>query len=266
MRRAHRQLSEGILMTDQYQLTMAQLYFRQGLHDMDCQFEYFYRNNPSYGSHQAGYTILAGTGSLLEWMAEERFTEHETAYLRHQTGRSGKPLFHRDFLDWLLKEGHFGQIRIKGLQEGRVAHPTIPLLTVQGPMSMSQILETPLLNHMNYQTLIATKASRMHQAAAGRPILEFGLRRAQGYGGNAGVRGALVGGVDASSNVGISHALGIDPKGTHAHSMVQAFGALGEGETRRLPGLCRNLSRRLPVAGRYRQHPGERHPQRHQGL
>ena len=230
MRRAHRQLSEGILMTDQYQLTMAQLYFRQGLHEMDAQFEYFYRKNPSYGSHQAGYTVLAGTGSLLEWMAEERFTEHEIAYLRRQTGRSGKPLFHQDFLDWLKREGHFGQIRIKGLQEGRVAHPTVPLLTVQGPMAMAQILETPLLNHMNYQTLIATKASRMHQAAAGRPILEFGLRRAQGYGGNAGVRGALVGGVDASSNVGISHALGIDPKGTHAHSMVQAFGALGAGE------------------------------------
>ena len=230
MRRAHRQLSEGILMTDQYQLTMAQLYFRQGLHKMPAQFEYFYRNNPSYGSHQAGYTILAGTGSLLEWMAEERFSETEIAYLRRQTGRSGSPLFHRDFLDWLLEEGNFAQIRIQGLQEGRVAHPTVPLLTVQGPFAMAQILETPLLNHMNYQTLIATRAARMRQAAAGRPIIEFGLRRAQGYGGNPGVRGALVGGVDASSNVGISHALGFDPKGTHAHSMVQAFSALGAGE------------------------------------
>ena len=230
MRRAHRQLSEGILMTDQYQLTMAQLYFRQGLHTMESRFEYFYRKNPSYGSHQAGYTVLAGTGSLLEWMAEERFTENEIDCLSRQTGRSGQPIFHRDFLDWLLKDGHFGGIRLSGLQEGRVAHPTVPLLTVQGPMAMAQILETPLLNHMNYQTLIATRAARMHQAAAGRPILEFGMRRAQGYGGNPGVRGALVGGVDASSNVGISHALGIDPKGTHAHSMVQAFIALGEGE------------------------------------
>jgi nicotinate phosphoribosyltransferase len=230
MRRAHRQLSEGILMTDQYQLTMAQLYFRQGLHLMPAQFEYFYRNNPSYGSHQAGYTILAGTGSLLEWMAEERFTETEIACLRGQTGRSGKPLFHRDFLDWLLQEGNFARIRIQGLQEGRVAHPGVPLLTVQGPFAMAQILETSLLNHMNYQTLIATRAARMRLAAAGRPIIEFGLRRAQGYGGNPGVRGALVGGVDASSNVGISHALGFDPKGTHAHSMVQAFAALGAGE------------------------------------
>lgn len=230
MNRAHRQLSEGILMTDQYQLTMAQLYFRQGLHTMEAQFEYFYRNNPDYGAHQAGYTVLAGTGSLLAWMAEERFGEAEIACLGRQTGRSGSPLFHRDFLDWLLAEGHFGRIRISGLQEGRVGHPTLPLLTVQGPMAMAQILETPLLNHLNYQTLIATRASRMHEAAGGRPILEFGLRRAQGYGGNAGVRGALIGGVDASSNVGISHVLGIAPQGTHAHSMVQAFGALGAGE------------------------------------
>ncbi|KJS03237.1 MAG: nicotinate phosphoribosyltransferase [Desulfobulbaceae bacterium BRH_c16a] len=230
MKRAHRNLSEGILMTDQYQLTMAQLYFRQGLHRMPAQFEYFYRNNPSYGSHQAGYTVLAGTGSLLEWMAEERFTENEIACLGRQRGRSGTPLFQPDFLDWLLQEGDFSQIRLQGLQEGRVAHPTVPLLTVQGPFAMAQILETSLLNHMNYQTLIATKAARMRQAANRRPILEFGLRRAQGYGGNAGVRGALVGGADASSNVGISHALGFDPKGTHAHSMVQAFVALGSGE------------------------------------
>lgn len=230
MNRAQRQLSEGILMTDQYQLTMAQLYFRQGLHTMPAQFDYFYRKNPSYGSHQAGYTILAGTGSLLQWMTEERFTADEIACLRRQTGRSGTPLFREDFLDWLLQEGNFAQIRIDGLQEGRVAHPTVPLLTVRGPFAMAQILETPLLNHMNFQTLIATKASRMRQAAGGRPILEFGLRRAQGYGGNPGVRGALIGGADASSNVGISHALGFDPKGTHAHSMVQAFAALGSGE------------------------------------
>lgn len=230
MKRAHRDLSEGILLTDQYQLTMAHLYFRQGLHRMPVQFEYFYRNNPSYGSHQSGFTILAGSGSLWEWMADARFTENEIGFMRRQTGRSGKPLFQSDFLDWLLLEGNFEQIRIKGLQEGRVAHPGVPLLAVYGPFAMAQILETPLLNHMNYQTLVATRAARMHQAAEGRPILEFGLRRAQGYGANPGARGALVGGADASSNVGISHVLGFDPKGTHAHSMVQAFMAMGGGE------------------------------------
>lgn len=223
-------MSEGILLTDQYQLTMAHLFYRQNLHTRPVQFEYFYRKNPSYGSHQAGFTVMAGTGSLMSWMQEERFTEKEIAYLAAQKGRSGTPIFQKDFLDWLLKEGHFGEIRIKGLREGRVAHPSVPLLVVQGPFGMAQILETSLLNHMNFQTLIATRAARMQQAAAGRPILEFGLRRAQGYGANTGVRAALIGGADFSSNVGVSHALGFDPKGTHAHSMIQAFVALGGTE------------------------------------
>ncbi|PIE56102.1 MAG: nicotinate phosphoribosyltransferase [Desulfobulbus propionicus] len=230
MNRKQRQLSEGILLTDQYQLTMAQLYFHQGIHERPVQFEYFYRKNPNYTSHQAGYTILAGTGSLMAWMRDERFTHNEIGLLAAQKGRTGRPLFQRDFLDWLAENGTFADIHIRGLQEGRVAHPTVPLLGVQGPFAMAQILETSLLNHMNYQTLVATRATRMQQAAAGRPILEFGLRRAQGYGAGPGVRGALVGGADSSSNVGISHALGADPKGTHAHSMVQAFVALGGDE------------------------------------
>lgn len=230
MKRAHRHLSEGVLLTDQYQLTMAHLFFRQKMHTTPVQFEYFYRKNPSYGSHQAGFTVMAGTGSLMGWMQDERFTEKEVAYLAGQKGRNGTPLFHKDFLDWLIKEGHFGEICIKGLKEGRIAHPSVPLLVVQGPFGMAQILETSLLNHMNFQTLVATRAARMQQAAAGRPILEFGLRRAQGYGANPGVRAALIGGADFSSNVGASHALGFDPKGTHAHSMVQAFVALGGTE------------------------------------
>jgi nicotinate phosphoribosyltransferase len=95
---------------------------------------------------------------------------------------------------------------------------------------MAQLLETSLLNHLNYQTLVATKAARIQEAARGRLVLEFGLRRAQGPGANAGARAALIGGADYSSNVGISHVLGYPPKGTHAHSMVQLFMALGEGE------------------------------------
>jgi len=230
MNQVQRRLSEGILFTDQYQLTMAQVFYRQNIHTRPVQFEYYYRGNPSYGPHQAGFTIMAGTGSLINWMQEERFTENEIGYLAAQQTRNGKPLFHRDFLDWLLQEGNFSEIRIRGLKEGRVTHPGVPLLVVQGPSSMAQILETPLLNHMNFQTLIATRAARIHQAAAGQPVLEFGLRRAQGYGANPGVRGALIGGADFSSNVGMSHALGFDPKGTHAHSMVQAFIALGGTE------------------------------------
>jgi nicotinate phosphoribosyltransferase len=106
----------------------------------------------------------------------------------------------------------------------------VPLTVVQGPLAMAQILETSLLNHLNYQTLIATKAARMHASGRGQPLLEFGLRRAQERAASAGTRAALIGGADFSSNLGVSHMLGYPPKGTHAHSMVQVFMALGEGE------------------------------------
>jgi nicotinate phosphoribosyltransferase len=119
---------------------------------------------------------------------------------------------------------------MRAIPEGRVVHPNVPVTVVQGPLAIAQILETPLLNHLNYQTLIATKAARIHESGRGRLLLEFGLRRAHERGANAGARAALVGGADFSSNVGISHLLGYPPQGTHAHSMVQIFMALGGGE------------------------------------
>jgi nicotinate phosphoribosyltransferase len=119
---------------------------------------------------------------------------------------------------------------MRAIPEGRVVHPNVPLTVIQGPLPMAQILETALLNHLNYQTLIATKASRVKESGRGQLLLEFGLRRAQDRAANAGVRAALIGGADFSSNVGISHVLGYPPKGTHAHSMVQVFMSLGEGE------------------------------------
>src|SRR5205807_1226254 len=99
----------------------------------------------------------------------------------------------------------------------------VPLTVVEGPLAMTQMLETSLLNHLNYQTLVATKASLMRDVGRGRVLLEFGLRRGQGKGANEGTRAALIGGADFSSNVGTSHVLGFTPKGTHAHSMVQTF-------------------------------------------
>ena len=131
---------------------------------------------------------------------------------------------------WLRDNGNFDGLTIRAIPEGRVVHPNVPLTVVEGPAAMAQILETSLLNHLNFQTLIATKAALIHDIARGGTILEFGLRRAQERGGNAGTRAALIGGADFSSNVGVSHLLGLDPKGTHAHSMVQMFMTLGEGE------------------------------------
>ena len=139
-------------------------------------------------------------------------------------------MFDDDFLAWLRANGNFEGISLRAIPEGRVVHPNVPLTSVQGPLAMAQILETALLNHVNFQTLVATKAARIHDSGRGRPVLEFGLRRAQGKGGNAGTRAALIGGADFSSNVGVSHVLGYPPKGTHAHSLVQIFMSLGLGE------------------------------------
>ncbi|MGQ9555487.1 MAG: nicotinate phosphoribosyltransferase [Anaerolineae bacterium] len=209
---------------------MAQLYYRLGLHEKLAQFDHFFRHYPHYGAHQAGYCINAGLGWLLGWMAEAHFRDEEIAYLRSQTNQAGKPLFAEDFLGWLRKNGNFDGISMWAIPEGRVVHPNVPLTVVQGPLAMAQILETSLLNQLNYQTLIATKAARVHESGRGQVLLEFGTRRGQDGGANAGVRAALIGGADFTSNVGISHVLGYPPKGTHAHSMVQVFMALGEGE------------------------------------
>jgi len=230
MRQSDRLTAEGILFTDQYQLTMAQLYYRMGLHEKRAQFDHFFRTYPDYGAHQAGYCVNAGLAWLLDWMQEAYFRDEDLAYLRGQTSRTGERLFHDDFLAWLRQHGTFAGITLQAIPEGRVVHPTVPLTVVQGPLVMAQILETPLLNHLNYPTLIATKAARIHESGRGRLLLEFGLRRAQEKGANAGARAALIGGADFTSNVGLSHVLGYPPKGTHAHSMVQVFMALGEGE------------------------------------
>jgi nicotinate phosphoribosyltransferase len=230
MKPAAKAVMEGVLLTDMYQITMAQLYFRSGLHDRPAQFDYFFRSYPDYGNHQAGYCINAGLGWLVEWMSGARFGDADIDCLRSQTGASGARLFGDDFLDWLRRNGDFSGITLRGVPEGRVVHPDVPLAVVRGPLFMAQLLETSLLNKLNYQTLVATKASRVRESGQGRPLLEFGLRRGQDAGANAGARAALIGGADFSSNVGLSCALGYPPKGTHGHSMVQAFMALGEGE------------------------------------
>lgn len=230
MNASQQAIAEGILFTDQYQLTMAQLYYRYGLHERHAHFDHFFRSYPDYGDHKAGYCINAGLGWFMDWMQQVRFSDEDIACLRSQTAASGSRIFQDDFLDWLKKHGTFQSLTICAIPEGRVVHPNVPLTTVQGPLAMAQIVETALLNQLNYQTLIATKAARIHQAGRGQLMLEFGLRRAHDKAANAGARAALIGGADFTSNVGISHVLGYPPKGTHAHSMVQLFMALGHGE------------------------------------
>ncbi len=230
MKPSDQKTAEGILFTDQYQLTMAQLYHRFGLHERPVQFDHFFRDYPDYGLHKAGYCINAGLEWLLDWMKDAYFRDEDIALLRSQTGRTGKKIFDEAFLDWLRQHGNFNGISLRAIPEGRVVHPNVPLTVVQGPLAMAQILETSLLNHLNYQTLIATKAARIHEIGRGQLFLEFGARRAQDKGAIAGARAALIGGADFTSNVGVSHVLGFPPKGTHAHSMVQVFLTLGMSE------------------------------------
>ena len=230
MKQKERTVAEGILFTDMYQLTMAQLYFRQGLHEELVQFDHYFRDYPDYGTHKAGYCINAGLEWLLDWMGESSFTSTDIDYLRSLKTNAGKPLFADDFLTWMGKNGDFSGISLRAIPEGRVVHPNVPLTVVQGPVIMAQILETVLLNQLNYQTLVATKAARIREIGRGQIMLEFGLRRAHERGASSGGRAALIGGADYSSNVGLSAILGYPPKGTHAHSMVQLFIALGMSE------------------------------------
>ncbi len=225
-----RLIAEGILFTDQYQLTMAQLFFNLGMHEKHAQYDHFFRSYPDYGAHQAGYCVNAGLDWLLDRMEAARFGEQEIELMRGMVSRTGRRVFAEDFLAWLRGSGNFDGISLQAIPEGRVVHAHVPLTVVRGPLAMAQILETLLLNVLNYQTLIATKAARLRESAGDALILEFGARRAHDRGGNAGARAALIGGADFSSNAGISHLLGYPPKGTHAHSMVQAFLALGMTE------------------------------------
>lgn len=220
----------GMLRTDFYQLTMAQLYFERGWHMRPARFEHFYRNNPDYGAHQAGFGVMAGLDELLTWMEGLRFQEAEIACLRAARGVGGARLFTEPFLAWLRDEGNFAALSIDAVPEGRVVHPNVPLTVVTGPLAMAQILETTLLNLLNFGILIATKATRLRQSAGEAPVIEFGMRRAHGAAANQATRAALIGGADHSSNTGASFRLGLPPKGTHGHSMIQAALALGLSE------------------------------------
>lgn len=223
-------LTEGFLFTDQYQLTMAQLYWKAGLAERTAQFDYFFRRYPDYGEHKAGYAVTAGLGWMLDWIEATSVTESDLEVLRSQVGINGKRRFDDGFLEWLASAGSFRPLSIRAVPEGRVVHAHEPIAIVEGPLALAQLVETSFLNHMNYQTLIATKASRVVEQARGGTVLEFGMRRGPGFGTNAGTRAALIGGADGSSNVGISHVMKTDPRGTHAHSLVQLYMALGEGE------------------------------------
>ena len=225
-----RQRRNTLLFTDHYQLTMAQAYLQHGFAERRVRFDAFFRKLPDYGEHQAGYAVFAGLDDLLEWMAGATVSKGELSLLRELRSAGGEPLFVDAFLEWLAGRGGWPGVRVLSIAEGRVTHAETPFAVVEGPLATVQLLETALLNHLNYPTLVATKAARLRRIAGAGTVLEFGMRRAQGDAALAGARAALIGGVDASSNVTESLRLGTEPKGTHAHAFVQAFIASGGGE------------------------------------
>lgn len=206
------------LLTDLYQLTMAEAYYVNGMHEQEACFHLYFRK-PPFGS---GYTIAAGLALVVEYLDAFTFDESDISYLRELKGSDGKPLFHDEFLQY-LSTLEFA-CDIDAVEEGTPVFANEPLLRIKGPILQCQLLETVLLNIINFQTLVATKAARVCQAAEGEPVLEFGLRRAQGVdGGIAASRAAFVGGCAATSNVLAGKKYGIPVQGTHAHSWVMAF-------------------------------------------
>ena len=206
------------LLTDLYQLTMAHGYFRSGRARDEAVFHLFFRKPPFDG----GYAISAGLESVLEIVEGFRFDAADVEYLGSLSTGQGTPLFAADFLDYLRALRL--RVDIDAMPEGTVAFGNEPLLRVRGRLLDAQLLETPLLNLINFQTLIATKAARICQAAAGAPVLEFGLRRAQGVDGALSAsRAAFIGGCAATSNVLAGQRFGIPLRGTHAHSWVMSF-------------------------------------------
>lgn len=206
------------LLTDPYELTMAYGYWKLGMADQEAVFHHFYRTPPFEGE----FAIACGLQSLIEAIEDFHYTDSDLAYLATLKDAEGNPLFEESFFDYL------SELKITcdvdAIPEGRAVFPQEPLVRVKGPILQAQLLETVLLNLINFQTLIATKASRVRLAAGDDIVMEFGLRRAHGpNGGLLASRASYIGGCDAVSNVLAGKTYGIPVMGTNAHSWVMAF-------------------------------------------
>ena len=185
------------LLTDLYQLTMAYGYWKSGRHEREAVFHLYFRKNPFGGP----FALAAGLDRVIEFITRFQFSSSDLAFLRElRLDAAQGPLWEPDFLDYL------GELRLDcsldAVPEGTVVFAHEPVLRVRGELLQCQLLETPLLNFLNFPTLIATKAARICQAAAGDPVLEFGLRRAQGIDGALSAsRAAYIGGCSATSNL-----------------------------------------------------------------
>lgn len=206
------------LLTDLYQLTMGYGYWKNGLADRKAVFHLFYRKNP-FGNP---YALAAGLDLVIDLLQHYRFSVDDIQYLGALKTVNGKSLFNESFLNYLQRMEF--SCTVEAVPEGTAVLPFQPLLRIEGPLIQAQLLETALLNIINFSTLITTKAARICQATGGESVLEFGLRRAQGIdGGLTASRSAFIGGCTGTSNVLAGRLYGIPVRGTHAHSWVMCF-------------------------------------------
>ncbi|WP_186756593.1 nicotinate phosphoribosyltransferase [Echinicola salinicaeni] len=206
------------LLTDFYQLTMAYAYWKSGKAEQEAVFNLFFRKNP----FQSGFTIAAGLDYVIDYCRNFKFDDNDLEYLSQMKLENGDPTFEPGFIQY-LRDLEFS-CDVDAVEEGAVVFPNTPIIRVKGPLLQCQLLETPLLNIINFQTLVATKAARITLEAKGDPVLEFGLRRAQGIDGAlAASRASYIGGCSSTSNVMAGKLFGIPVSGTHAHSWIMAF-------------------------------------------
>ena len=200
------------LHTDLYQINMAESYWADGIHDRKAVFELFFRELP-FGN---GYAIFAGLERILDYLKDFRLSESDLAYLKDELG------YKDDFLAYLKELRFTGDVY--SMIEGELVFANEPIIRVEAPLSEAQLIESALLNIVNYQTLIATKASRIKQVTKDEAVMEFGTRRAHEMDAAIwGSRATIIGGVEATSNVRAGKKFGIPVTGTHAHSLVQAY-------------------------------------------
>lgn len=205
------------LLTDLYELTMAEGYWKEGLRDAEACFYMHFRKNPFEG----GYAVACGLDHLAQLVDDFTFTDDDIDYLASLKVPSGNPLFDKDFLEYL--RGYELKLDIDAPREGTVVFPQEPMVRVTGPLVDCQLIEPALLNAVNFETLVATKAARICSVTKGS-VAEFGLRRAQGPdGGLRASRAAFIGGCSSTSNVLCGQVFGIPVSGTHAHSWVMSY-------------------------------------------
>lgn len=200
------------LHTDLYQINMTEAYWADGMHERKAVFELFFRKLP-FGN---GYAVFAGLERVLDYLRNFKFLESDLAYLKEELD------YKDDFIDYLRTVRFTGDVY--SVVEGETVFQNEPLLRIEAPLVEAQLIETALLNIVNYQTLIATKASRIKQIVKAERVMEFGTRRAQEMDAAIwGARAAYIGGLEATSNVRAGKKFGIPVAGTHAHSMIQAY-------------------------------------------